>query len=49
MGDKKEVRAVATKGRAETDEFTTEYIIQYSDDGEGWRSFSNSDGAIQVL
>lgn len=42
------IRTVSTLGRGNTKEFVTEYVIQYSDDGEQWRSYANSDGEDQV-
>ncbi|CAK1542832.1 unnamed protein product [Leptosia nina] len=41
---RKEIRAVATRGRFATDEFVSEYMLQYSDDGESWRVVSDPDG-----
>lgn len=48
LGERKMVRKIATAGRASTNECVTEYIVQYSDDGEMWKSFSDSDGEEQV-
>lgn len=42
------VRKIATAGRATTNECVTEYIVQYSDDGEMWKSFTDSEGEEQV-
>lgn len=42
------VRKIATAGRATTNECVTEYIVQYSDDGEIWKSFTDSGGEEQV-
>lgn len=42
------VRKVAILGRANTQEYVTEYVMQYSDDGEMWRSYVNPDGEVQV-
>lgn len=42
------VRKIATAGRDGTSECVTEYIVQYSDDGEMWKSFTDSDGEEQV-
>uniref|UniRef100_A0A182SG91 F5/8 type C domain-containing protein n=1 Tax=Anopheles maculatus TaxID=74869 RepID=A0A182SG91_9DIPT len=44
MGERKMVRKVATAGRATTSECVTEYIVQYSDDGELWKSVTDSNG-----
>ncbi|XP_046963642.1 neurexin-4 isoform X2 [Vanessa cardui] len=46
---RKDLRAVATRGRFATEEFVTEYMIQYSDDGENWRSVSRADGYTQMF
>lgn len=42
------VRRIATAGRATTSECVTEYIVQFSDDGEIWKSFTDSSGEEQV-
>lgn len=42
------IKKIATFGRANTKECVTEYIIQFSDDGEMWRSYVNPDGEVQV-
>lgn len=42
------IKKIATLGRASTKECVTEYIIQFSDDGEMWRSYVNPDGEVQV-
>ncbi|RZF37489.1 hypothetical protein LSTR_LSTR016102, partial [Laodelphax striatellus] len=39
-----EVTGITTQGRASTLEFVTEYIVQYSDDGEIWRSVIDANG-----
>lgn len=49
LGGYREIRSITTQGRAGFNEFVTEYIVQYSDDGEGWRSFSDSQGEVKVL
>lgn len=43
-----ELRAIATRGRYATDEYVTEYMLQYSDNGEGWRAIPTADGYEQV-
>lgn len=48
LGGRYEVRSVATRGRSGTREYVTEYIVQFSDDGEGWRSFAGDQGVEQV-
>lgn len=39
---------MATQGRASTLEYVTEYIVQYSDDGELWKSVTDPLGDIEV-
>jgi hypothetical protein len=48
LDDRKEIRSIATQGRAGTSEYVTEYIVQYSDDGEGWKSYASSIGEPEV-
>lgn len=48
LGGRKEVRKLITKGRPKIPEYVTEYIVQYSDDGEGWRSVTDSMGETEV-
>lgn len=45
---RKELRAVATRGRAATSEFVSEYMLQHSDDGESWRVLTDGHGDAQV-
>lgn len=45
---RKEVVSVATQGRTSTLEYVTEYIVQYSDEGEIWQSVSDPFGDIEV-
>lgn len=49
LGKRYEIRSIATQGRSGTHEFVTEFIVQYSDDGDGWRSVTDSDGETEVL
>lgn len=49
LGNRYEIRSIATQGRRGTSEYVTEYIIEYSDDGEGWKSFHDFDGETEVL
>lgn len=48
LGDQRMIKKIATLGRSHTNEFVTEYIIQYSDDGELWRSYVARGGEVQV-
>ncbi|XP_019698214.2 neurexin-4 isoform X3 [Harpegnathos saltator] len=49
LGDRYEIRSVATRGRAHTNEYVTEYIIQYSDDGQAWASYESEDGVDEMF
>lgn len=48
LGNRYKIHAIATQGRKGTHEYVTEYIIEYSDDGEGWKSFHDSGGETEV-
>lgn len=48
LGEKRTINKIATLGRSHTNEFVTEYIVQYSDDGELWRSYISSGGEDKV-
>ena len=48
LDDRKEIQSIATQGRAGTSEFVTEYIVLFSDDGEGWKSYASSTGEPEV-
>lgn len=48
LGDRYEIRSIATRGRAHTNEYVTEYIVQYSDDGQAWTSYESQDGVDEV-
>lgn len=48
LGETRTVTKIETLGRSHTNEFVTEYIVQYSDDGELWKSYVDSTGEIQV-
>ncbi|XP_026321952.1 neurexin-4 isoform X2 [Hyposmocoma kahamanoa] len=41
---RRELRGIATRGRFATEEYVSEYMLQFSDDGESWRAVSSSDG-----
>lgn len=49
LGDLFEIRSISTQGRKGSSEFVTEYIVQFSDDGEAWRSFTDAQGENEVL
>lgn len=48
LGDTRTINKIATLGRPHTNEFVTEYVVQYSDDGELWRSYVSPGGEVQV-
>lgn len=48
LGETRMITKIATLGRSHTNEFVTEYIVQFSDDGELWRSYVARDGEVQV-
>lgn len=48
LGSARTITKIATLGRSHTHEFVTEYIVQYSDDGELWRSYVSPGGEVQV-
>ncbi|XP_019763354.2 neurexin-4 isoform X1 [Dendroctonus ponderosae] len=50
LGGRYEVRSIATQGRALTNEYVTEYIVEYSDNGnDGWRAFHDANGQIEMF
>ncbi|CAM6031990.1 unnamed protein product, partial [Sphagnum compactum] len=49
FGERKKIRRIATAGRARTHECVTEYILQYSDDGEQWKSYTDNLGEVQLF
>ncbi|XP_076259208.1 neurexin-4 isoform X1 [Rhynchophorus ferrugineus] len=50
LGGKYEIRSIATQGRFMTREYVTEYIVEYSDNGnEGWKAFHDSQGEIEMF
>lgn len=48
LGDKRTITKVATLGRSHTNEYVTEFVVQYSDDGQMWRTLVTSAGEVQV-
>ncbi len=46
--EKVRITSVATQGKANTEEYITEYFIQYSDDGELWANYVDSSGEFEV-
>ena len=49
LPDRHTVTAVATQGKKNTREYVTEYMIQYSDDGDVWRMFKGPTGTPKVV
>lgn len=49
LGQRRKVTAIATQGWPSGKEFVTEYIVQYSDDGTSWRSYTASGGDVKVI
>lgn len=43
------MKRIATLGRSHTEECVSEYILQYSDDGELWRSVADTNAETQVV
>ena len=48
LGARVKIRAIATQGQSNTKECVTEYILQYSDNGQLWRSYSGNTGEAEV-
>lgn len=48
FSDRMKVCSISTQGRSSTLEFVTEYYIQYSDNGQGWKNIEDSRGEIEV-
>lgn len=48
FSDRKKVCFISTQGRSSTLEFITEYYLQYSDNGQGWKNVEDSRGEIEV-
>ncbi|XP_073942606.1 neurexin-4 isoform X2 [Choristoneura fumiferana] len=46
---RKELRAIATRGRFGTDEYVSEFMLQFSDDGESWRTVAAADALSQTF
>lgn len=49
LGGRKRIKKITTAGRPRSRDFVTEYIVQYSDDGELWSTLTDSNKEIQVL
>lgn len=48
LGDRVEIRSIQTRGRANTREFVTEFIVEYSDDGQAWTTYESQNGVEEV-
>ncbi|XP_035221319.1 neurexin-4-like isoform X2 [Stegodyphus dumicola] len=46
---RKIIHIIATQGRSNTDQFVSEYCIQFSNDGDTWRTYVSSDGSTQLF
>lgn len=46
--DRMKICSISTRGRSSTLEFITEYYIQYSDNGKGWKNVEDLCGEIKV-
>ncbi|XP_031336350.1 neurexin-4 isoform X3 [Photinus pyralis] len=49
LGGRFEIRSIATQGRSHPRGYVTEYIVQTSDDGEGWRSITDPYGEAELF
>ncbi|KOB71646.1 Uncharacterized protein OBRU01_10999, partial [Operophtera brumata] len=49
LAARRELRGVATRGRYATDEYVSEYMLQYSDDGESWRAITDTEGYTRMF
>lgn len=48
LGNRKLIKKIATAGRANSKEYVTEYIVQYSDNADVWQSYITPGGDEQV-
>lgn len=48
FSNRMKVCSISTQGRSSTLEFVTEYYVQYSDNGQGWKNVEDSNGQIEV-
>lgn len=48
FSDRMKICSISTQGQSSTLEFITEYYIQYSDNGQGWKNIEDSNGEIEV-
>ncbi|XP_042898016.1 neurexin-4 isoform X2 [Parasteatoda tepidariorum] len=46
---RKIIHRISTQGHAFSNEFVSEYCIQFSNDGDSWRTYISSDGEIQLF
>ncbi|XP_074114384.1 neurexin-4 isoform X3 [Cotesia typhae] len=49
LGDRVEIRSIQTRGRANTREFVTEFIVEYSDDGQAWTTYESQNGVEEMF
>lgn len=45
---RKIIHLIATQGQKDSKEFVSEYCVQFSYDGDTWRTYVASDGSTQV-
>lgn len=48
FSDRMKICSISIQGKTSTFEFITEYYIQYSDNGQGWKNIEDSHGEIEV-
>jgi len=48
LGRRFKITAIATQGSPAGAEFVTEYIVQFSEDGRSWRSYTTPTGEAKV-
>ncbi|XP_071513054.1 neurexin-4 isoform X2 [Panulirus ornatus] len=49
LPERKRVTRIATQGKQNSREYVTEYMIQYSDDGDIWRMYRGPDGVAKAF
>lgn len=48
FSDRMKICSISTQGRSSTKEFISDYYVQYSDNGQGWKNVEDSRGEIEV-
>jgi contactin associated protein-like 2 len=49
LGARKKIKKIATLGRPRSEECVTEFVLEYSDDGELWKSVADTNSESQVV